>query len=254
MPSYIGRHADLYDLFYKNKNYKAEAKFVHGLISDYSSRKTRTILELAGGTGNHSFHLSQYGYMITLTDNSHDMLRVARKKLSVNTNVEVDYMDMTRFKKFNKQFDTVICLFDSIGYVQTNDNILRVLKNVSTCLKKKGLFIFEYWNAGAMISSFDPVRLKEWRDGGRKVVRRSETKLFYENQLCKVHYTITEYEGDRIKRKIRESQTNRFFLSQEMNLFLSSTGLRPLALFDGFTRRKKITEKSWHTVCVAGKI
>lgn len=253
MNPHTGYHADLYEIFYREKPYAKESRWIHESLVKYSPFKVKRILELACGTGNHSLHLSRYGYSVTATDKSKDMVRVAKQKLSSIDTIRVKQMDMIHFFNFIKTFDAILCLFDSIGFVQTNENISKVFKNVNNNLKKGGLFVFEYWNAGAMLRSYEPVHVKEWQHGNRKIVRESKTKMNYQKQLCNVKYTICEYENSSLKRKVPENHTNRFFLPQEINSFLSAAQLTPIALFDGYSNRKKITEETWHTVCIAQK-
>jgi SAM-dependent methyltransferase len=244
-------HADVYEVIYKDKPYAKEALRIHNLITQFSPFKVQHLLELACGTGNHSRNLSRYGYSITATDINKDMVRVASNKLSVVPKLKVMQMDMLRFAKFEKPFDVIVCLFDSIGFVQTNENIISVFKNVRNNLRKEGLFIFEFWNAGAMLSSHEKMRVRKWTKEDIKIVRKSRTDLDYHNQLCRVNYEISVYKNSKCIQKLTERHSNRFFLPQEMNSFLVSAGLTPLALFDGYSSKKKITEASWHTLCLA---
>src|SRR5262252_9714364 len=80
MSSYIGRHAELYDVFYADKPYEAEAVFVHQLIQQNSLTGSRSLLELACGTGSHAFVLERLGYQIEAIDYSADMIAVAQRK------------------------------------------------------------------------------------------------------------------------------------------------------------------------------
>src|ERR1700732_884859 len=57
MTNYAGRYAELYDLFYGDKPYPEEARFVHDCIHEFGPRPTRQILELASGTGRHALAL-----------------------------------------------------------------------------------------------------------------------------------------------------------------------------------------------------
>src|ERR1035437_135143 len=113
-------HADLYEMIYKDKPYAKESRWIHKAFEKYSRNKVRNVLELACGTGNHSLHLSEYGYSIMATDKNKDMVRVAKNKLSFNNKIQTEQMDMLRFLNFEKPFDAIICLFDSIGFVKTN--------------------------------------------------------------------------------------------------------------------------------------
>ena len=251
MSSYIGYHAELYDLFYAEKPYKKEVFFVNECFKKYSTFPVKRILDLACGTGNHSLHLSKFNYSITAADYSKDMLKVAETKTAHIKNVKVMHMNLLRFNKFSKPFDAVLCLFDSLGYVNTNENILKTLKGIHANLRKNGLFIFEFWNAGAMLRFFEPVRIRSWKLGDNKIIRKSETNIRYSEQLADVAYTICVYDKkNKLIKKINETQTNRYFLVQEINLFLSACGFEPMKWFDGYSS-KSVTENSWHTVCLA---
>src|SRR5438477_9986941 len=79
---YAGRYAELYDFFYADKPYADEAAFVHDCIRKFSSTAVHDVLELACGTGRHALELEKFGYNVTATDRSPDMLQVARQRNS----------------------------------------------------------------------------------------------------------------------------------------------------------------------------
>ena len=72
--SYIGRHAELYDLFYAEKPYAEEAKFVDACIQQFGEGASKKLLELACGTGRHALEMEKLGYKVIATDYSADML------------------------------------------------------------------------------------------------------------------------------------------------------------------------------------
>ena len=61
MNNKIFSSGDYYDLFYENKDYELEAKYVHKKIQEYKSNST-SILELGCGTGKHAINLAKFGY------------------------------------------------------------------------------------------------------------------------------------------------------------------------------------------------
>ena len=255
MSSYIGRHASLYDLFYAEKDYAAEAGFIHAAIKKYSHGKAVRLVEMACGTGKHSYHLWKKGYKIVATDYSEDMLDCARENHKQwNTDVEFRHLDMRNPVFDGEKPDVIICLFDSIGYLQTNDNILNLLKFVNSQLKENGLFIVEYWNAGAFLRYYEPLRTKLFKTPDTEIVRVSETEIDYLNQLAHVHYTITERSNDLAESTIKEVQSNRYFLHQEMQLFFREAGLECINAFAGYANDTDITIDTWHTVAVLKKI
>ncbi len=252
MSSYIGRHAELYDLFYADKPYADEAAFVHRCLQRYSLGTVHRLLELASGTGSHALALEKFGYEIVATDYSEDMLECARRKAAqAGSRVDLRRQDMRALDLSEKPFDAVICLFDSIGYVGTNDALRQVLQNVHRHLRSKGLFVFEFWHAGAMLRSYDPIRVRRWVTSEGEVLRISETALECARQIARVNYTVYELRNNGTYSSFIETQQNRYFLVQEMDGWLSNCGFTALKWFAGFAEDEDITEETWHVVAVA---
>lgn len=254
MSSYIGRHAELYDIFYADKPYADEAAFMHQLLQQYSTGTTHRLLELACGTGTHALELEKFGYDIIGTDYSEDMLTCARSKaLACSSKVKFQLQDMRSLNLEDRPFDAVVCLFDSIGYVASNAAIIQVLQGIYRHLRSNGLFIFEFWHAPAVVRSYDPLRIRCWPAADGEIMRVSNTRLDYVQQLANVTYTIHEMRHDGRYKSLKETQTNRYFSIQEMAVFLSCSGFEPLMWHAGFDPDEKITENTWHIVAVACK-
>ena len=252
--SYAGRHAELYDLFYAEKPYAEEAAFVDKCIQTRQPGAVH-LLELACGTGTHSLLLEKRGYKIVATDYSPYMLAQAREKARAShSSVDFRQQDMRALNLPETSFDAAICLFDSLGYVATNQNITKVLNGIHKKLVPGGIFIFEFWHAGAMIRAYDPARVKRFDAADSRITRISETTIDYQKQLCRVQYTIYETDSNGTCQVIHETQTNRFFLVQEMALFLENAGFEALAWHDGFTESQQIDDSTWHILGVARKI
>jgi len=254
MSSYTGRHAELYDVFYADKPYAQEAAFVHQCLQQYGGGTVHRLLELACGTGTHALALEKFGYEVVATDYSKDMLACARcKATKLSSSIEFCRQDMRELNISGRPFDAVICLFDSIGFVKTNEEIVKVLRGVYHNLRPDGLFVFEFWHAAAMLRSYDPVRVRYWSVLKGDLTRISETELDCAKQLAEVTYTIYAPNDDGTYASLRETQINRYFLVQEMAGWLSFCGFTPLKWFAGFTPDEDITAKTWHIVAVARK-
>jgi SAM-dependent methyltransferase len=252
MSSYLDRHAELYDLFYADKPYAEEAAFVAKCLTEHGVATGSRVLELACGTGRHAFELEKRGFAVVGTDYSKDMLACARRsKERLGSKVELLQQDMRTLDVPSRPFDAVVSLFDSIGYVQKNEAILQVLEGARAHLRPGGLFVAEFWHAAAMLRSFDPVRVRRWRTPEGEIVRISETKLDIERQTASVSYTILEMGGDGSLRRLEETQTNRYFLVQEMAGWLDRGGFEPLAWCSGFDATRPIDGDTWHVVVVA---
>lgn len=255
MVSYSGRHAELYDLFYADKPYAAEAAFVDQCLNTYSIGPANRLLEIACGTGTHAFHLEKPERTIIATDYSEAMLRRARQKAAdKHSRVEFQLQDMTDLAVSTEMFDAVICLFDAIGYVRTNEALAKTFHGVHKHLRPNGLFIFEFWHAAAMLRYYDPVRVRRWKTERSQVLRISETTLDAANQLSSVAYSIYELNDDGTYSNLNETQVNRYFLLQEMAAWLSATGFEPVNWFAGFTDNVSINDETWHIVAIARRI
>ncbi|HWJ28947.1 MAG TPA: class I SAM-dependent methyltransferase, partial [Flavisolibacter sp.] len=222
---------------YKDKPYQKEAEFIHGKIQKHNSKNEQTILELACGTGTHSGHLATFGYSITATDRSKESLEIARQKSSTK-DVKFKVMDMESPENLGR-FDVVICLFDSIGYLIDNKKISALFDFVRASLKPGGIFIYEYWHAGAFLKSHDVTRYKFIEK--LNLHRVSNTSIDYSNQFASVNYKFFQ-DGNFYE----ETHNNRFFLAQEMNLFIEKAGFELCERYAGYSDVENIDENTWH--------
>jgi SAM-dependent methyltransferase len=251
MGSYLGRHADYYDVFYAGKDYAAESAFVDRVLAG-AGRPVRRVLELACGTGAHAFHLERFGYEMVSTDYSEDMLRIARQKgTAAGSKVRFERQDMRTLEPHLAGFDAAIALFDSIGYVRDDASVAAVLAGVRRALAPGGIFLFEFWHAPAMLRGYDPVRVRRWPRGDGELVRISETTLDGQARLASVRYDILDLRGDGTFERVQETQVNRFFTVTEMRAFLEAAELEPLRFHAGFHSSERIDDSVWHVVAVA---
>lgn len=254
MSSYAGRHAELYDLFYADKPYAEEAVFIHDCLKKFALSPTREILELACGTGRHAFQLEKHGYRITATDHSPDMLRVAQERATQDgSKVLFIPSDLQNPQVPSEAYDAAICLFDSIGYLKTDEAVAEAFAGIKRSLRPGGLFIFEFWHAPAMLTQYSPVRFRRWSVPDGEVLRISETTLDRKDQLADVSYTVYELNNDGTYSTFCEKQTNRFFFPDEMRTLISGAGFEMLNLYAGFQEDESIDANTWHLVAVARK-
>ena len=247
---YAARYADLYDLFYADKPYADEVGFLHELFGEHGVTADGRVLELACGTGEHAVRLADLGYWVTATDGSAAMVDLARAK-AVRRGARLDFAvaDMRCPPQPQSPFDAAICLFDSIGYVQTDEAVAAVVRAVGERLRAGGLFVFEFWHARAMVNGFDPVRVRRFQRDGSLVLRISETELEPARSLAHVTYNVYDLRADGRYHHIAERHTNRYFTVAELEPVARAAGFAPVAAYDGFTCAP-VTNSSWHVVAV----
>jgi ubiquinone/menaquinone biosynthesis C-methylase UbiE len=115
----FSRSAQYYDEIYTSfKDYAAEVRKARKIIQQYKKSQGKSLLDVACGTGFHASLLSKY-YRVEGLDLDPQMLAVAKKK---HPKIRFHQGDMTNFD-LGRQFDAIVCLFSSIGYVRTKSRL-----------------------------------------------------------------------------------------------------------------------------------
>lgn len=130
--------APYYDLVYSWKDYKKEAGKIGKLISKYKKSDGKDLLEVACGTGHYLKYFKQR-FSCTGIDINRDILNVAKKRMK---DINFKKADMINFN-LNKKFDVIACLFSSIRYVKTYQNLKKTINNFAKHLKTGGVVIIE---------------------------------------------------------------------------------------------------------------
>lgn len=104
---------------------------------------TKTILELACGTGIQAVRFAQEGYEVTGLDLSYEMLELAQKKAEkAGVLLELAQADMLELEGVG-DFDAVTCYSDSLCYMPDEEAVLRVFEGVHAVLNAGGSFLFD---------------------------------------------------------------------------------------------------------------
>ena len=133
-----GELAPYYDYIYEQKNYEQEAAQLHKAIQENKKTSDNKLLDVACGTANHWPYLQEH-YTLTGLDLNKEMLKIARTKFP---NATFHEEDMTSFE-LGAEFDVITCLFSSIGYVKTYENLQKTIQCFSNHLKPGGVMIIE---------------------------------------------------------------------------------------------------------------
>jgi len=246
----FGDYADHYDLFYKNKNYAAESRFVRGLFARYAKRPVREVLDLGCGTAGHALALARHGLHVTGVDASGRMLEIARaKSVEARLSLELVRAKLQDFK-LPRKFDAAICMFSVIDYLTKNADIECMLNNVRRHLRPGGIFICDFWHAAA-VASFVPYKSKVFTRGGVSVERVSRTRALAKIRVCEVRYLCRVRQKGRPVRTVKETHRMRYFDIEEMEGRLRSCGLKPLVTGPLLNIDKPVRKNTWDVVVVA---
>lgn len=131
--------AHLYDAIYYFKDYVKEVERLIGLIGNYHPN-AKTLLDVACGTGKHLEYLQAH-YEVEGLDLNDEFLKAARERLP---EIPLHRASMLDFS-LNRRSDVITCLFSSIGYVQTIENLGQAIGNMAHHLNPGGVLMVEPW-------------------------------------------------------------------------------------------------------------
>lgn len=245
------KYADYYDSIYQNKNYKEEADFLMKTIKKYSSIKIKDILSLGCGTASHDIILAKKGFRILGIDRSEEMIRIANQKIKKeNLDIKFKTADVSNFKA-NRKFDFSMAMFNIAGYMAENELMEKMLKNTSSSLKKKALFVFDCWYGPAVLKSRPENREKEIEKG---LIRKTTQKLDVEKGIIDITFEILKKENNGFKKITKENHKIRFWYFKELEYFLNKSGLKIIKACDFLDLNSKISENNWNIFIIAEKI
>jgi len=227
--------AAIYDAVMEDVNYELWADFIDAVMLKHH-HNPQDILELACGTGSVSLFLDELEcYNVMGTDKSPQMIERARaknKKLLCNVDFEVmDFLDIN----LDRKFDVVFCVFDSINYLHSAQDIKTFLEEVQNILYPNGLLIFDFTTPE---NSTEAIKYLDNEEGitadNYRYLRRSSydaDRQIHENEfhiekLASDHQTVTE--------QYRELHQQKIYTLQQMLDIINETTYNIRAKYSGF--------------------
>ncbi|NJD54866.1 MAG: class I SAM-dependent methyltransferase, partial [Nitrospirae bacterium] len=209
-------YADLYDLFYRDKDYRAECSYIKALADNYAGRPVGSLLDIGCGTGGHALVWAKAGLDVTGLDRSDRMLMHAREKArKAGLNVPFLEGDVRGFD-LGKKFDAITAMFAVMSYQTATEDILSALCSVRKHLDPAGLFFFDAWSGPGVLSDPPHDRVSSFLRGSMEILRTVKPVHDVSRHVVDVHYDILCIEGERIMKRVRETHPMRYFFPQEI--------------------------------------
>ncbi len=139
-----------YDGYMSHVDYESWANNVIRWQKKHSANKCERILEIACGTANVSSILCSRGYTVDACDRSAPMLESAYKKA-----IKPLLFRRSMTERLPREdYDLIICLFDSINYLQSRTEIIKLFESVYTALAPGGIFVFDISTLNNSLENF----------------------------------------------------------------------------------------------------
>ncbi len=200
------------------------AREVANIVNLLNLAPNSSILDLCCGHGRHTIPLAQQGYRMTGLDLSQFFLQRAQADAETKS-VKVRWIqsDMRNIP-FNNEFDAIINIFTSFGYLENEEEDLQVLRQVRQALKPGGLLLLETIYQIRVVRTFSPHGIIRYDDG---LIVLEERRLNLPESRNEISITMIYPDGQRKKYR----QSIRIYTLTELRRMLKSVGIEVQAYY-----------------------
>jgi SAM-dependent methyltransferase len=219
-------YARYYDLLYQDKDYAAEAQFVHKQLLRQGGGGG-SLLELGCGTGRHAMEFANFGYSVEGVDLSENMVQQAMRRADVCPEERKPAFKIgdVRTVRLGRKFDTVVSLFHVMSYQTTDADLQAAFRTAAHHLNAGGLFLFDFWYGPAVRHDPPVVRVKRLEDDAIRVTRLAEPQHEESRNLVSVDYNIfLKDKSTGMLDEISETHSMRYLFLPEMRQYLEQEG------------------------------
>lgn len=205
------------------------ARDVQRVLELLGAAQPARILDLCCGYGRHSLHLASLGYDVVGADLSPVLLERARNDaLSQKLDVSWFQGDM-RNLPFLAEFDAIVCLFNSIGYLESKSEDERALQSIRRYIRGSGRAVIQIGNIYQLIRN---LRSTDWFQLSDRLLVLEKREFDVARRELRLDLSLL--------RDFRVMSTERYqmrmYSCSEMQEMLERSGFGVLDIFGGLDR------------------
>lgn len=221
----------IYDRVMRGVDYPAWAEYVLNLARKFEFDAAR-ICDLACGTGTLALLLERQGSKVLGIDRSKWMLEQAREKAENQGADSIEWRqgDISNFD-LGEKFPLITCLYDSVNYLLSEDEVLSCFQSAARHLEPGGGFIFDVTTEYNIIVNFADYTFAENLDECSYIW---ENRYNLKKKIIDSEVTIFRKNGDKYYRH-KEVHRQRVYPTRQIEQWLDQAGFEVLGAFDGFT-------------------
>jgi len=214
----------------KNQSWVEDTKNqVDFIVKTLELKGSEKILDLACGFGRHSLYMAKIGYAVIGVDITKDYI-IDAKKEAHKSGLKIDFIhDDIRNLRFFEEFDVVLNLADgAIGYLENDEENLKVFDIISKALKSGGKHFMDICNAEHAQACFPK---KHWEIGSNSL---SLPEFIWEEKTNRMLYSQWEAEfGKELKKpdKIEPLNSIRLYTKGKLDYILKERNMEIVETF-----------------------
>ena len=220
------KFALVYDHIMKHIDYEGWAKFINSILK-MNGVKFGDVIDISCGTGTFLIKLNKYGYKLYGSDSSLEMINQAKLKCN-KIGINFCIMDM-RNLHFEKRFDGVVSLFDSINYLTTESDLLKKFRSVESILNDNGIFVFDICTEANSINNFN-----QYTESGEiKGIYYYRKSYYLKKERIQMNdiKIVNKNDGE----NYREIHRQRIYNPQEIKEIINNSPLKLINMYDDFS-------------------
>lgn len=242
-PSFGEAYSELYNFFYDDKDYAAEARFVLSRIQTVvGAGRALDILDLGCGTARHAIEFARHGHCVEGIDLSQRMLDVALLEIAqlppvIAARLSVKLGDI-RDAGGEQMFDAIFSLFHVVCYLLRDEDVLSAFVNVRRHARLGAAYLFDFWHGPAVLRDPPTIREKNIMTSSSRVRRVSTPEWDRANATVRVNYEIdiTNLRTGKTSMQL-ESHSLRYFFPDQIGSWLTDSGFEVIEIAEWMTGR-----------------
>jgi len=218
--------AQLYDRLMDDVDYAAWARYYVSLIEKYG-KKPASVLECACGTGSLTRELARWGFKLTATDLSEEMLGSAAEKLRRSgARVPLAVQDM-RMLEVPRRVDAIISCCDGANYLTDDEGMLSFAQRAFAALRSGGVLAFD-------VSSREKLKSmggQTFCDEREEIAAIWKNTFDEESALLTMEVSLYVQEESGLYRRYEETHVQRGRTAQEIENILAKAGFADIRIW-----------------------
>jgi SAM-dependent methyltransferase len=220
-------YAPWYDLLYEDKQYSSEVEFVERRLRDHGVTPGK-MLDLGCGTGLHAIEFARRGWNVAGVDLSEEMIAKAKRR-TAEAGLAIPFRQGDAcIAGPERDFEVVVSLFHVASYQNDRERLEALFRTAHAALKPGGVFFFDYWYGGAVLSQGVETRVKVVERKPLRLTRIAQSEHDELNATVFVNYTLFCEDTDRSTiRRVDETHRMRYWFPFEIEASLKACGFQP---------------------------
>ncbi|MDN5006353.1 class I SAM-dependent DNA methyltransferase [Bradyrhizobium sp. GCM10027634] len=250
--SVFADYAPWYDLLYRDKDYASEVDFVERRLRDHAVAPGK-MLDLGCGTGLHAIEFARRGWNVAGVDLSEEMVTRAKTR-AAEAGLPVPFRqgDACEIGP-ERDCDAVVSLFHVASYQRDLARLEALFRTAHAALKPGGVFLFDYWYGGAVLTQGVETRVKVIERKPLRLTRIAQSDHDEAGATVFVNYTLFCEDTDRsIIRRVDETHRMRYWFPFEIEASLRASGFEPDGNYAWLSEGAP-NSKTWAAYSVAKK-